>query len=48
MAFDKHGIVGRDPSPMVITGPAFASSSVASGADEPAEQSAQAGQRRRA
>jgi small-conductance mechanosensitive channel len=48
MAFDKHGIVGRDPSPMVITGPAFDSSNVASGNNAPAAQSAPANHRRRA
>jgi len=36
IAFEKHGIVGRDPSPMIITGPAFTFPDAAAGGNEPA------------
>jgi moderate conductance mechanosensitive channel len=34
MAFEKHGIVGRDPSPMIITRPALNSPEAACGSNE--------------
>ena len=48
MAFEKHGIVGRDPAPMIITGPALGSSDIASGGGETSMPPAPVDQRRRA
>lgn len=48
MAFEKHGIVGRDPSPMIFTGPALNPPDVASGGNEPAVPPTPVDQRRRA
>ena len=48
MAFDKHGIVGRDPSPVVITGAGYDTPSAASGSNEQAAQPATATLRRSA
>jgi small-conductance mechanosensitive channel len=36
IAFEKHGVVGRDPSPMIITRPALNAPDVGSGGNEPA------------
>ncbi len=48
IAFEKHGIVGRDPSPMVITGPALNPPNVVSAGNEPIVPPTSVDRRRRA
>jgi small conductance mechanosensitive channel len=48
IAFEKHGIIARDPSPIIIVGPALGSAGVTLDGDEPIAPPATMDQRRRA
>jgi small conductance mechanosensitive channel len=48
MAFEKHGIAGRDPSPMILNGPALSPPDIASGGNETSTPPTPVDQRRRA